>query len=192
MNPLHLKVEQNKQVKQLWSGATHILKRSEQPHSGQLIGGSFLKKTLMEGDRKWNWMNERKKNATFFVSFEEKLIHGKINRKTASILETSGLDRFRLQLRSGLFNAIMPGWQFQHVWKNGKMDQIHTSYKYPPIKRSKFSCCDFNLLYRCIAAFSWYCTKSGSVFSFWTVPAINSWGLESWRNSLGNSESLAG
>ena len=94
-------------------------------------------------------MNERKKNATFFVSFEEKLIHGKINRKTASILETSGLDRFRLQLRSGLFNAIMPGWQFQHVWKNGKMDQIHTSYKYPPIKRSKFSCCDFNLLYRC-------------------------------------------
>lgn len=50
MNPLHLKVEQNKQVKQLWSGARDILKRSEQPHSGQLIGGSFLKKTLMEGE----------------------------------------------------------------------------------------------------------------------------------------------
>lgn len=77
MNPLHLKVEQNKQVKQLWSGATHILKRSEQPHSGQLIGGSFLKKTLMEGDRKWNWMNERKKMQLFSSALKRNWFMGK-------------------------------------------------------------------------------------------------------------------
>lgn len=109
MNPLHLKAEQNKQVKQLWSGARDIFKRSEQPHSGQLIGGSFLKKTLIEADREWKWMNERKrwqsgnKKRTFFVSFEDSREN---HRKTASILETSSLDRFRLQLGSGLFSAI--------------------------------------------------------------------------------------
>lgn len=103
MNPLHLKVEQNKQVKQLWSGARDILKRSEQPHSGQLIGGSFLKKTLMEGDRKWKWMNERKKMQLFSSALFA--IHGKIIEKVHQF-STSGLDRFRLQLGSGLFNAI--------------------------------------------------------------------------------------
>lgn len=150
MNPLHLKVEQNKQVKQLWSGARDILKRSEQPHSGQLIGGSFLKKTLMEGDRKWKWMNERKKMQLFSSALFA--IHGKIIEKVHQF------SRHPASTGSG-FNSgaasstqsIMPGsgWQFQHVSIFG-IKFTHPTY--PPIKRSKCSCCDFNLLYRCIAS----------------------------------------
>lgn len=190
MNPLHLKVEQNKQVKQLWSGATDILKRSEQPHSGQLIGGSFLKKTLIEGDRKWKWMNERKKKCNLETKknnfFRQLWRLGKsskncINSRDVRPRPVPASTQERPLQRNHARVAIPTCF---HVSKNGIKFTHPTNPTYPLINAPSspvvISTCYIAEIASCVA-FSWYGTKSGSVFSFWTVPAINSWGLESWR-----------
>ena len=145
MNALHLKVEQNKQVKQLWSGATDILKRSEQPHSGQLIWGSFLKKTLIEGwsEMKVNeWAKEKWQSGNKKRTFFRKTLW-RFSRRPASTGSTfnSGAASSTQSCQGGNSN-MFPCFE--------KWDQIHTSYEsyISSHKSSKFSCCDFNLLYR--------------------------------------------